>query len=132
MNREKMITSFERAMKEMGQDKTLGTYVWKLDEDDNGNQWAIVLGWRNVGEEDLENEYADGTYWPFAKLAYQPSNSIMQCDYDIDWLMPYDEETKEVDDNEIAVNQDTSAKEVVDTLLEYYQEYRDRAERELE
>ena len=37
----------------------------------------------------------------YAKLAYQPTNSLMQ-EYDIDWLMPTDE-NGEVDDTELAV-----------------------------
>lgn len=43
----------------------------------------------------------DNTLW--GKVAYQSVNSIMQCDYDIDWLMPYNKDTGEVDDTEINI-----------------------------
>ena len=26
------------------------------------------------------------------KIAFQPKNSGMQCDYDVDWLLPYDKQ----------------------------------------
>lgn len=50
----------------------LGTY--------KGNRWAVVIAWMDYDE--------DSNYDLYMKVAYQPTNSIMQCDYDMDWEMP--------------------------------------------
>ena len=104
-----------------------GTYYWKLDVDSNGNQWAIVLGWQDGYEEDETDDCTDGTWRLCAKLAYQPVNSMMQCDYDIDWLMPYNEETGEVDDNELSIYPDSDASKIIDWLLKCYETYEEVA-----
>lgn len=68
--------------------------TWFLDlETRNGKRWALVAAWN-----DEEN---NGDLKVYAKLAYQPTNYLMQ-EYDIDWIMPYDEETGEVDDTELS------------------------------
>lgn len=68
--------------------------TWFLDlETRNGKRWALVAAWN-----DEEN---NGDWKVYAKLAYQPTNYLMQ-EYDIDWIMPYDEETGEVDDTELS------------------------------
>ena len=46
-----MIKSFTNAVKEMAQRKE-GCYHWWLETDNNGNNWAIVLGWQDGYEED--------------------------------------------------------------------------------
>ena len=46
-----MIKSFTNAVKEMTQHKE-GCYHWWLGTDNNGNNWAIVLGWKDGYEED--------------------------------------------------------------------------------
>ena len=62
-------------------------------ETHNGKRWALVAAWM---------DYNDTDDWKlYAKLAYQPTNSLMQ-EYDIDWLMPTDE-NGECDDTELAV-----------------------------
>ena len=68
--------------------------TWFLDlETHNGKRWALVAAWM---------DYDNTDDWKlYAKLAYQPTNSLMQ-EYDIDWLMPTDE-NGEVDDTELAV-----------------------------
>ena len=53
------------------------------------------------------------------KFAYQPRTSLMQ-EYDIDWLMPYDEETNEVDDTEIPISDNMDD---IKWLLEAYDRY---------
>lgn len=68
--------------------------TWFLDlETCNGKRWALVAAWMDWDDEDDWKMYA--------KLAYQPTNYLMQ-EYDIDWIMPYDEETGEVDDTELS------------------------------
>jgi len=67
------------------------TYFIRLGEDDKNN-WAIVLAWM---------DWDGNNNWEiYGKVAYQPKNSICQCDYDIDWLMPTF--NNEVWDTEIA------------------------------
>ena len=57
-----------------------------------------------------------------AKVAYQPHNSIMQCDYDVDWTMPYDEETGDVWDTDITVYLNDNHKETIDWLINQFME----------
>lgn len=123
MNKEKLYKEFETAVKLMKATHKNCTYHWYLDTDNNDNDWAIVLGWQDGYEEDEDDVCMDGTYRLCAKVAYQPSNSIMQCDYDIDWLMPYNKETGDVDDTEIPIYQDTNLKEVFDWLFDCYESY---------
>jgi hypothetical protein len=67
-------------------------------------------------------DYDNENDWKlYAKLAYQPTNYIMQ-EYDIDWIMPYDAETGEVDDTELMIG--TSVNEAdVDWLLEQWERF---------
>ena len=58
------------------------------------NRWAIVVAWIDW---DNTNEWR-----LFGKVAYQPVNSIMQCGYDIDWLLPTNDEG-ECDNAEVAI-----------------------------
>ena len=103
-----LVNKVNEAVEELKNDKC-GTYFWNLDTDNNGNNWAIVLGF------DSEDNIC-------VKLAYQPNNSIMQCDYDIDWLTPYDEESGEVDDNELCI-EDRVTEEEIGWLLDCYSRY---------
>lgn len=115
MNKNSIITAFENAVEEMEICHFDSTYHWHLDTDDNGNDWAIVMAYMDYN--------GDGNEELYAKLAYQPSNSVMQCDYDIDWLMPYDEETGEVWYTELSVDS-SNAESVINWLLDSYEEYK--------
>jgi hypothetical protein len=122
INKDVLIREFTEAVQEMRRTHGYGTYYWILSED-NTNRWAIVLGWADGFEEDPADNNLDGAWRICAKMAYQPINSIMQCDYDIDWLMPYDKETMEVDDNEVSIYPGTDLADVIDWLLECYSHY---------
>lgn len=91
-------------------DKEGGCTYWYLDTNLNGNDWAIVIGWSEVERD---------TYELRMKVAFQPSNSIMQCDYDVDWMMAYDRITSEVYDCDLAIYEE-NIDEDIDWLLEYY------------
>lgn len=123
MTRKQLVKEFKKAVEHMRRTHDNGTYHWYLHTDENNNDWAIVLGWTDGFEPDEDDDCTDGTYRLCAKLAYQPHNSIMQCDYDVDWLIPYDEETMEVDDNEVSIHQNDNAEEIVDWLLKCYKTY---------
>ena len=122
MNRNKLVKEFTAAVKEMRRTHGNGTYYWRLGSDDK-NDWAIVLGWADGFEEDATDPCTDGTWRICAKMAFQPWNGIMQCDYDIDWQMPYDKVTGEVDDNEVPIYPNTDLAETIDWLLNCYHDY---------
>ena len=124
MNKYVLGKQFIAAVAEMRKTHDVGTYYWKLCEDDKGNDWAIVLGWADGFEPDPNDDCTDGKWRICAKLAYKPSNSMMQCGYDIDWQMPYDEETMEVDDNEVSIYPDTDLADVFEWLLKCWETYK--------
>lgn len=75
-----------------GEAEHIGTVHWVLGRDDTRTlALALVVGW-------LDDDGKGGCV-PAAKIAVQPRNSIMQCDYDVDWDMPYRDDG-EVYDNE--------------------------------
>jgi hypothetical protein len=123
MNKTKLIKEFTNAVEHMKKTKANGTYHWLLGTDENNNDWAIVLGWSDGFEPDESDDCMDGTYSLCSKIAYQPNNSLMQCDYDIDWTIPYNEETGEVDDTEIAIFSGCDLEYVVNWLLDCYSSY---------
>lgn len=123
MDRNILAKEFMKAVAEMRQTHGYGTYYWIIGEDEE-NDWAIVLGWGNGFEENTNDDCTDGTWRICAKLAFQSKRNIMQCDYDIDWDMPYDEESGEVDNNEISIYPDTNLESVIDWLLKCYESYK--------
>lgn len=123
MNKETLTKKFIEAVEEMKTQKE-GTYHWTLPIDDDKNDWAIVLGYSDGFDEKEQDEFTEGTWRLCAKLAYQPNNSIMQCDYDIDWLKPYNEITGEVDDTELSIHPETELTGVVNWLWKQYKAYK--------
>jgi len=123
MKKGQLTKSFIKAVDVMKTQKE-GNCRWVLPTEDEENDWAIVLGYSDGFDETEQDEFTDGTCRLCAKLAYQSKKSIMQCDYDIDWLMPYDELTGEVDDREISIYPKTNLDLVIDWLWEQYEEYR--------
>ena len=124
MNRNQLVKEFTEAVEEMRRTHGCGTYYWYIGEDEE-NDWAIVLGWADGFEEDPNDNNLDGTWRICAKMAFQSKKSIMQCDYDVDWQMPYDEESGEVDDNEISIYPYTDLVGVVDWLLKCWETYKE-------
>ena len=103
INKLELIEKICKAIKEMRTSHDNGTYYWYLGQDDNNHDWAIVLGWQDGYEEDKNDDCTVDTWRICIKLAYQPSNSMLQCDYDIDWLMPYDKKTGDVYETEYPI-----------------------------
>ena len=130
MNKIQLVKEFMNAVEDMKKTKYNGTYHWILGRDKNNNDWAIVLGWADGFDKRENDSCTDGTWRLCAKVGYQPYNSLMQCDYDWDWLMPYDEETKEVDNTEIPIYPNTDLMELIDWLLECYSRYETEMEEE--
>ena len=87
------IKDFEMFIKELVKEKDTTVTHYKILKETNKKRWAIVgslMDWDNTGK-----------YEHYAKIAYQPTNSLMQ-EYDIDWIMPYDEKGN-VEDTEIQI-----------------------------
>ena len=122
MNRNTLAKEFIEAVAEMRRTHGAGTYHWIIGEDEE-NDWAIVLGWADGFEPKPDDDCTDGTWRICAKMAFQSKRNIMQCDYDIDWDMPYDKITGEVDDNEVPIYPDTDLMEVINWLLDCYHDY---------
>lgn len=97
------------------------TYYEPLYIDNDRNRWAIVLGYTDY--DDPEKFYIYG------KVAYQPINSLMQ-EYGIDWTMPYNEETGEVDDMEIRVDDESDLKWLLEQWELQYNELKAKEEME--
>lgn len=81
---------------------------------DNDNLYAVCFAYM-----DYENT---GDYTLFGKIAMQPRNSIMQCDYDIDWNCPIDA-AGDVIDTEISIIECTFDSDIT-WLLNTWNSYR--------
>ena len=117
INKLELTEKISKAIKEMRSSHDCGTYYWYLGQDDNNNDWAIVLGWQDGYEEDKNDNCTNGTWRICMKLAFQPSNSMLQCDYDIDWLLPYNPKTNEVYETEYSIYPDSNIALYIHYLL---------------
>lgn len=84
--------------------------------DDNDNDWYILMGWSGGFDESDNSKWQSGTWKICTEIGYQPSNCIMQCDLDVDFLMPYNEETGEVDDTNTALADEPDWVKLADEL----------------
>ena len=83
---------------------------------DNDNLYAVCFAYM-----DYEN---NDNYCLFGKIAMQPRNSIMQCDYDMDWNCPIDDKG-DVIDTEISITEctfDNDIKWLLDTWNSFKKE----------
>lgn len=109
-------------LKEEGEREDYGwTHYLPLYIDNQRNRWAIVLAYMAY---DTEMQI-------WGKVAYQPTNSLMQ-EYDIDWTMPFNEETDEVDDTEIRVDDETDLKWLLKQWERQYNELKEKENEEEE
>ena len=75
-----------------------------INTTDGGRKLCIVVGWLDGFDEAPDGtSNADKTWRICGKIAYQPANSAMQCDFDVDWLFPY-YENGEADTTDIEVS----------------------------
>ena len=87
-----LLLKLYNTVQDMEQAKQYDTTYWIPLGNYFGNDWAIVFGW--------QDPYENGYLSIMGKVAYQNPNCIMQ-EYEMDWQMPYDAESGEVDDTEI-------------------------------
>ena len=119
MEKQKLAKELFAAIEQMRENHDDNLYYWIVDRDDSKN-WAVVLGWCDGFDENEVDDCMDGTYRMCVKLAYQSVNSVMQCDYDIDWCMPYDE-NGEVLNAEFSIYPNINF-EVTETMVEHFSE----------
>lgn len=108
MNRKEIVEFFIKSANTERENEDGCTYWWTLDYVDD-KQFAIVMGWQQV----------DDDYELCMKLAYLPMNSLMS-EYDIDWIMPYDEDTGQVDDTNSEIGDEQDIANTIDYLLDVY------------
>lgn len=108
-------------LKEQGDRKEYDwTYILPFYIDNHKNRWAIVMAYMDYDIDDLRI---------YGKVAYQPVNSLMQ-EYDIDWTMPYNEETGEVDDMEVSIDDELDLKWLIEQAERQYIELKTKEEME--
>lgn len=129
---QKLVSLCESAVKNLRDSHDLTMTVFVPIERIGDNDYAFVFGW--VGYYDPEySEDGEGNC-VCGKVAYQSKNSMMQ-EYDIDWLMPYDKETGEVNDTEISMGNPDCTPEIawlIDQWKRIYSDAWEKLDRELE
>ena len=90
----------------------------KLLTDDNNNSWFILMGWSDGFDESDNGKWQSGTWKICTKIGYQSVQSLMKTDLDIDFLMPYDEETGDVDYTEDTLADEPDWDKLADELNE--------------
>lgn len=103
-----------------------GCCNYHLLTDDNGRMWSIVIGWQDGYDPSDSNLYSDGTWAICTKIAYQEPDNMMQTDFDIDFTMPYDEATGEVDDTCHCISREESFAELANYLDEEFDRITER------
>lgn len=88
----------------------------KMDDKGINKNVSIVLGWQE-GYDKENDKYCDDGYRLCVKVGYQPVNSMMQCDYDIDFNQVYDKETGDVYDTEISLYPDSDFEKVANDIV---------------
>lgn len=84
-----------------------GCCHFHLTDTDN-YRMHICIGWHDMGDGPKENNYS---HWVIAwKIGMETFNNGMQTDFDIDFLMPYDEESGDVYDTESEIGEITTMK----------------------
>lgn len=77
-------TWFIKSALEALKTREAGCWYHVLEDPENrypDETWALVIGWLPDGEA------LDG-YSAYAGVKTQPSNSVMHCDFDVDWQSP--------------------------------------------
>lgn len=96
-----MITKkeFEKDIKEMVEDKDWGTWSYPLITLDDGRELCLVVGWEEGYDkgEKFQREENGEIYTLCGKVAINIDD--LQCDYDMDWYMPYSEDGDIYDTN---------------------------------
>lgn len=95
----------------------------EMEDKEINKNVSIVLGWSDYGNEVKAKQldkYYDNPYRLAVKVGYQPVNSMMQCDYDVDFNQVYDKETEDVYDTEIFLYKDSNFEKVAESIINEY------------
>lgn len=106
----KMIKFFTKQAKAEWKNGISGTTYWYTLDIINDKEYAVVMGWNDGFAEDKPTLCM--------KLAFLPTNSLMS-EYDIDWLMPYDEQG-EVDDTEMSIESEDDIIKAVEYMVDVF------------
>ena len=91
----------------------------EMDDKDINKDVSIVLGWTDgFDENDIDKDKYQSDTWRLAvKVGYQPVNSMMQCDYDVDFNQVYDKETGDVYESEIVLYENNDFEKVANSMV---------------
>ncbi len=81
---------------------------------------SIVLGWSGGFDKNENDKYISNGFRLCAKVAYQPINSMMQCDYEIDFKQVYHRCDGEFYDTEVVLYPDCDFESAAKSLIEDY------------
>lgn len=81
-----------------------GCFFKQLKIDKGNNKWGIVIGWGAGFDENEKTPFSNGEYRICSKIAY--NNSITRCNYEYDFIMPYDKDSGEVYDTDTELRTD--------------------------
>ena len=92
------------------------------DLNDKDKRCAVVVGWiKDESDADLVSDtFSDGEWRVAAKIAFQGKNSMLQCDYEMDWYQAWWKEEGGVFDTEILLYESTDFKRAAIQLDESY------------
>ncbi len=82
-------------------DMQCGCCYFKVWEDDDGREYDVCIGWLegcDPDDPDVIHGEGDPDWGVSWKIAFQDPDNAMQCDFGVDWNMPYDPDTGEVYD----------------------------------
>lgn len=82
-------------------EKECGCCHFKVWEDPDGREYDVCIGWHDGYDPDDKDlmHSGDDPGWCIAwKIAYQDPGNACQCDFDVDWIMPYDPDRGDVYD----------------------------------
>ncbi len=115
-------------------DKTYtGCWFWRLGQIGD-HDFAIVIGWEFGYETDKLDPLCHNNHHLAIKLGCQPHRSIMQCDFEVDWTMPYDPKTGDIEDTCTAIytyDSQEYLEMLISNLIETYILYRDNPDKDL-
>ncbi len=111
---ESVVSSAKDAIQSLYENKDFSvTYFIPLLKG-KSKSWYLVFAWQNGYEHDEKEAFACNDYRICGKIAFCANNSMMH-DYDMDFLMPYDERGN-VFDTECSI----SASDDIDALLRHW------------
>lgn len=89
----------------------------EIDDKGINKNVSIVLGWTNGFDAEEQDKYSDDTWRLAVKVGYQPVNSMMQCDYDIDFRQVWYKDNGDDFDTEVVLYPDSDFEGIAESLI---------------